>query len=208
MTSRSNNNIYTANPPKIADLLSRKKVFIGGAGGLGSNAAMMLLRAGVLNFKIIDFDTIVPSNLNRQFFFQNQISQSKVVALKENLLAINPSAKIEIENIELTEENSASVIPGDYDLFLECFDNSSVKAMFVRAVLKEIDSPLIVAVSGIGGVAPLASLTVEKGPAGIWIVGDGVSDVDEGLGVLSTRVIAASALQAHTAIELLTGIRK
>ena len=57
---------------------------IGGAGGLGSNVAVNLVRSGITDIKIADFDVIEQSNLNRQFYFRDQIGQNKVNALYEN----------------------------------------------------------------------------------------------------------------------------
>lgn len=45
------------------------KIGIAGAGGLGSNCAFNLVRSGFTKFKIVDFDLVEPSNLNRQFYF-------------------------------------------------------------------------------------------------------------------------------------------
>ena len=56
---------------KIRDHLSRFRVGIAGAGGLGSNCAVSLARSGIGTLVISDFDVIEPGNLNRQYFFIN-----------------------------------------------------------------------------------------------------------------------------------------
>ena len=56
-----------------------RRVGIAGAGGLGSNCAAHLVRAGMKKLVIADFDVVNESNLNRQFFFRNQLGQKKVV---------------------------------------------------------------------------------------------------------------------------------
>jgi len=71
------------------------KIGIAGAGGPGSNCAMNLVRCGFDNFIIMDFDKIDASNLNRQFYFAEQIGMLKTEALKQNLKRINPDVKIE-----------------------------------------------------------------------------------------------------------------
>ena len=78
------------------------KVGIAGAGGLGSNCAFNLVRSGFKKLAIVDFDRVEPSNLNRQFYFADQIGLAKVAALKDNLLRINPDLELEIhqEKIE------------------------------------------------------------------------------------------------------------
>ena len=65
-------------------------VAVCGAGGLGSNIAIALARAGVGRLRIIDFDKIEITNLNRQQYFADQIGLFKAVALKENLAKIAP----------------------------------------------------------------------------------------------------------------------
>ena len=76
--------------PDEANALGSACVGIAGAGGLGSNCAMHLVRSGIGKLVIADFDTVNESNLNRQFFFRDQVGRVKVEALRENLLRINP----------------------------------------------------------------------------------------------------------------------
>src|SRR5271156_4881880 len=80
--------------------IQSKKIGIGGAGGLGSNCAMMLVRTGFKHLEIIDQDVIDPSNLNRQQFFSNEVGLSKVEVTKKRLLDINPDADIKIHQLQ------------------------------------------------------------------------------------------------------------
>jgi sulfur carrier protein ThiS adenylyltransferase len=193
-------------PEGLYKQLYRKKVFIAGAGGLGSNSAMLLIRAGISNFIIIDYDTIELRNLNRQFYFHHQTGQKKVESLKTNLLAIQPEAKIEIINRKMTAENMSSLIPDDIDLLLECFDNPQSKAELVQYMLIHKKEIPVVAVSGIGGKESLELIKSKKGPGNLYLVGDGVNGVENGLGTLSSRVMCAAAHQAHIAINILINI--
>ena len=77
-------------------ILENAKVGIAGAGGLGSNCAMHLVRAGVKKLVIADFDVVSESNLNRQFFFRDQLGRKKVDALAENLRRIEPGLELDI----------------------------------------------------------------------------------------------------------------
>ena len=82
----------SANPyltPAERAVLERARIGIAGAGGLGSNCAMHLVRAGVRRLVVADFDVVGESNLNRQFFFRDQLGMKKVAALKANLLRID-----------------------------------------------------------------------------------------------------------------------
>ena len=80
------------------------KVGIGGAGGLGSNVAMMLVRTGFNNLEILDHDVIDPSNLNRQQYFSDEVGQPKVDVTKNHLLGVNPDLKIVIHRIKWSSE--------------------------------------------------------------------------------------------------------
>ena len=89
------------------------KIGIAGAGGLGSNCAVTLVRTGFCRLKIVDCDVVDYSNLNRQFYFGGQVGFAKVEALKENLCLINPAADIEIARVRIDVDNVS-------DLFAEC----------------------------------------------------------------------------------------
>ena len=68
------------NPYLSADqqtILERAKVGVAGLGGLGSNVLSHLIRSGVTHFVAADFDVVSQSNLNRQFYFADQIGQKK-----------------------------------------------------------------------------------------------------------------------------------
>ena len=99
------------------EILEDAKVGIAGAGGLGSNCAMHLVRAGVKRLVIADFDVVSESNLNRQFFFRDQLGMKKVEALKANLLRINPEAEVEIASgawrLASTEVGTPATMSGD-----------------------------------------------------------------------------------------------
>ena len=73
------------------------RIIIFGIGGVGSALAQFLVRSGVQNLSIVDFDRVDITNLNRQLLsFQSNIGQLKVDALKNQLLDINPKLHIEI----------------------------------------------------------------------------------------------------------------
>ena len=76
--------------------LRTKRVIIFGVGGVGSYAAEALIRTGLTHLTIVDGDTVQPSNINRQLpATRATLGMSKVEALKERLLTINPDAEIE-----------------------------------------------------------------------------------------------------------------
>ena len=97
---------FSAHDPKIVSKLQNSIIGIAGAGGLGSNIAVSLTRAGIGKLIISDFDKIEPSNLNRQQFFIDQIGTPKVIALLENLKKISRFTEYQVHEIKLNEENA------------------------------------------------------------------------------------------------------
>ncbi|WP_418627218.1 ThiF family adenylyltransferase, partial [Anaerosinus sp.] len=85
--------------------IQQTKIGIAGAGGLGSNCAMLLVRSGFIHFTIVDFDRVEVSNLNRQNYVYSQVNQSKVAALKENLAQIHSNVQIEAVEDRLARDN-------------------------------------------------------------------------------------------------------
>lgn len=124
------------------------KVGIAGVGGIGSNVAVNLLRAGCDFLKLVDFDRVEHSNLNRQFYFANQIGGYKVDMLKENLLQIDSGAYIEVERLRLDAGNMAECFK-NCDILVEGFDEQTSKKMLIETFADQNVS--IVSASGIAG---------------------------------------------------------
>ena len=125
--------------PSERAVLEAARVGIAGAGGLGSNCAMHLVRAGVRHLTVVDFDVVNESNLNRQFFFRDQLGLKKVEALKANLLRIDPDADIRSVDLRL-DAASARETFADCDIVVEAFDVVEAKAMLVAALAPQRNS--------------------------------------------------------------------
>ena len=79
--------------------LKRAKVIIAGSGGLGSAIAIYLVTAGVGTIRILDYDKVELSNLNRQVLhWDKDIGRSKVDSAVEKLSQLNQTVKIEAVN--------------------------------------------------------------------------------------------------------------
>jgi len=199
-------NIFSSNPPGLEKILAAKHVFVAGAGGLGSNAAMLLTRAGTGALTIVDFDKVEPSNLNRQFYFLDQLGRPKVDALRENLLRISPSIRITALQEKISESNCGKIMSGNYDLILECFDKAECKAMIASHVLANMPDIPLITVSGLAGAGPSENLVVSRGPGRMYVIGDRVSEMNPATGTVSSRVMVAAAMQAHLGIRILCGL--
>lgn len=184
--------------------LSKASVAVCGLGGLGSNIAIALVRAGVGKLHIIDFDRVDISNLNRQQYFPEQLGQYKADALYDTLKRIAPYCEIVKEQVKLDEDNIPKLLADD-DIIVEAFDKADQKAMLVNCVLEELPEKYLVSGSGMAGIAPSNMITTKKITKRFYICGDGVSDVADGMGLVSSRVLICAGHQAHAVIRIIAG---
>ena len=115
-------------------ILESATVGIAGAGGLGSNCAAHLVRAGLKRLVIADFDVVSKSNLNRQFFFRDQFGLKKVDALSENLRRIEPDLDLVLHDVRLTPVNARPTFE-NCQIIVEALDSADVKSMLLGALL-------------------------------------------------------------------------
>ena len=119
--------------------LKKAKVFVAGAGGLGSPVSLYLAVAGLGHTRIADHDVVDPSNLNRQVLhWPKDIGRLKVDSAREKLSEINPNAKIEITSMTINEKNISSMTDG-FDAIVDAMDNFPARYILNRmAVQKNI----------------------------------------------------------------------
>lgn len=182
--------------------LSEVSVAVCGLGGLGSNIAISLLRAGIWNLHIIDFDTVDISNINRQQYFINQIGQYKTDAMLCNLRQIMPYADIKHTCIKLTESNIPDILADD-NIICEAFDNAEAKAELVNCVLEKMPEKYLVSGSGMAGISTANSIITRRITDKFYICGDGESDISAGMGLVSSRVMVCAGHQAHAVIRII-----
>jgi len=188
--------------PEISRHLGNFRVGIAGAGGLGSNCAIALARSGVGTIIIADFDIIEPVNLNRQYYFTDQVGMAKTEAIKENILRANPAT---IVSAHLTRLNAANIplIFAGCDVIVEAFDQAAEKEMLIETVQKKMPwIPLIIA-SGMAGWGKSDLLKCRKADELLYVCGDESSEVSEELPCLAPRVGIVSNMQANLVIEIL-----
>lgn len=196
----------SANPyltPTERDILERARIGIAGAGGLGSNCAMHLVRAGVRRLVVADFDVVGESNLNRQFFFRDQLGMKKVDALKANLLRIDPEAEIEAVDVRLDAAAARTLFAG-CDIVVEAFDAVAAKTMLLGALMP-LGTRLVTA-SGLAGWGRSNAIRLRRMGARVVAVGDGETSVgDAGMAPVSPRVGIAAAMEANAVVSWLLG---
>lgn len=187
---------------EIEDHLKKFRVGIAGAGGLGSNCAAALARAGLGTLVIADFDTVEPSNLSRQFYFISQIGMMKAAALKENLVRIRPDIKIIIHQVELNRENIPAVFEGCH-VIVEAFDRADMKEMIIETVQQEMPGVAIIAGSGIAGWGNSEILKIRRIDDTLYVCGDESSEASVDLPPLAPRVGIVANMQANAVVEIL-----
>lgn len=182
--------------------ISSTTVAVCGLGGLGSNIATSLARAGIGELILIDFDKVDITNLHRQHYKINQIGMCKTEALQDNLKEINPYLETKMHTIRLDESNAKDVL-ADAEIICEAFDNPECKAMLANFVLEVMPEKYIVAASGMAGLGSANAIKTRKVSKRFYLCGDEVSDVSDGIGLVSSRVMLCAAHQAHTVLRII-----
>ncbi|MFA6320237.1 MAG: sulfur carrier protein ThiS adenylyltransferase ThiF [Candidatus Omnitrophota bacterium] len=173
------------------------RIGIAGLGGLGSNCAASLVRAGFVKFTLVDFDVIDHSNLDRQFYFSDQVGQDKTSALVANLRRINPDIDIKAIKIKVDKSNIEELFK-DCSIVAECFDKAENKSMLAGELIKL--SKFTVSVSGVGGVGASDDIKISRIKENFVLIGDLKSDISS-KPAISPRVNIAAAKQADVILE-------
>jgi len=187
---------------KIKDHLAAYTVGIAGAGGLGSNCAVALARSGIGKLVIADYDRVESSNLNRQYYFTDQVGMKKTQALKENLYRINPDVRVNTHDVKLTRENIPDIFRA-CDIIVEAFDSSAMKEMIAETVLCEWPDRPIILGSGLAGYGKTNKLKEKVISSTIIICGDEESETSDDLPPMAPRVGIVANMQANAVIEIL-----
>lgn len=188
---------------ELQEKFSAATVAICGLGGLGSNIAISLARAGIGKLILIDFDRVDVTNLHRQQYKVEQIGEYKTEALSENLKAIAPYVVLETHTVRITEDNAVGLLK-DADIICEAFDDAETKAMLTNLILEVMPEKYLVAASGMAGLDSANAIKTRKVTNRFYLCGDEVSDVKDGIGLIASRVMLCAAHQAHTVLRILS----
>ncbi|MBO4619232.1 MAG: thiamine biosynthesis protein ThiF, partial [Victivallales bacterium] len=179
-------------------------VVVCGLGGLGSNIAIALARAGVGHLHLIDFDCVDLSNLNRQQYFVSQLGMPKTEAMRENLRQIAPYCEVLTDQVRMTSENLTQLLINE-QVVCEAFDSPEAKAMLVNGVLEHFPKTWLVAGNGMAGLEDANRIQTRRISSHFFLCGDGESDVKSCGSLFAARVMACAAHQALTVIRILAG---
>lgn len=123
--------------------LASSKVIVFGVGGVGGICSEMMVRGGIGEITIVDFDIVDKTNINRQIIaLENTIGRSKVEVLKERLLQINPHCKVNALHQRLHNENLESFNLSSYDYVIDCIDDVPAKVALI-VFCHQIGAPCI-----------------------------------------------------------------
>ena len=189
---------------ELHDRFSSATAAICGLGGLGSNIAIALARAGIGRLILVDFDRVDITNLHRQQYKAEQIGEYKTEALAANLLEISPYTEVKGVTERVTEDNFLELLEGA-DIVCEAFDNAEAKAMLVNGVLQKLPECYLVAASGMAGMGSPNRIETRRITDRFYLCGDGVSDVEETMGLVAPRVMLCAAHQAPAVLRILAG---
>ena len=128
--------------------LAEARVGIAGAGGLGSNCAVLLARSGVGRLTIADHDVVSLSNLNRQFYWPRHLGRPKVDALGEILRDLNGAIRLDLRRERLEAGTVGAVFAG-CSVVVEAVDGPDIKRELVEALLRA--GHTVVSASGMAG---------------------------------------------------------
>jgi sulfur carrier protein ThiS adenylyltransferase len=187
----------------IKNKLKSSSIGIAGVGGLGSNAAVALARAGIGKLILVDFDKVEKSNLNRQYYFTDQIGKIKVDALKENISKINPEVKIVLHNIKLKKGSMYEPFK-DVDVVIEALDKAETKAEFIEEILLKLPKTPLIAASGVAGYGHSDRIHTKK-IGNLFMCNDeqALSSDDDVL--MAPRVALMANWEANLALEIILG---
>lgn len=187
---------------EVQGKFSSATVAVCGLGGLGSNIAVALARAGIGKLILIDFDCVDITNLHRQQYKVSQIGRCKTEALCENLSEIAPYIETKTHAVRITEENAVELLQ-DADIICEAFDNAECKAMLTNLVIETMPDKYLVAASGMAGLGSSNRIVTRRISKRFYLCGDGESDVEKVGSLVASRVMLCAAHQAHMVLRIL-----
>ncbi|TGY97939.1 sulfur carrier protein ThiS adenylyltransferase ThiF [Petralouisia muris] len=190
--------------PEMYEKISGGSAAIAGLGGLGSQIAVMLTRAGVGKLFLVDFDRIELTNLNRQAYDLTHLGREKTEALTEILKKINPYLEVTAVREKVTAENAGRLFQG-YPILCEAFDKPGQKAMLVNAVLEQCPHTVVISGNGMAGCSSANTIVTQRKMKRLYLCGDGETDLASGVCLMPSRVMVCAAHQANMAIRLMLG---
>lgn len=184
------------------DKLRDRVVFVAGAGGLGSPAAIYLAAAGVGHLRIADFDAVDQTNLNRQILHdETRIGVNKADSAKMTLERINPYIRITALPVRI-DQLTVDELVDDADIIIDCMDNFATRYLLNDSAIRK-NIPLVFgSIWGLHGQISFFHVP-ETACLGCLVRGEPPSEV---FPVLGATPAVIGAWQALEALKYLTGV--
>ncbi|HOP47585.1 MAG TPA: HesA/MoeB/ThiF family protein [Desulfobacteraceae bacterium] len=187
---------------KGQERLKKAKVLIAGSGGLGSPVSFYLAAAGIGTIRIVDYDVVDISNLNRQILhWDGDIGRKKVDSAFDKLSRLNPSINIDTVNDRIDKDNLSKVVEG-CDMIVDAMDNFQTRYLLNRVAIKRKIPFFYGAVRGFEGRAmtvipdkTACLMCMYKGPV-----------PEEKSPVMGVAPAVIGAIQATEVIKYITGV--
>ena len=165
-------------------------------------AGVALARTGIGSLVLCDHDIVEKSNLNRQYYFINQVGIAKTEALKDNIARIDPKIVI-ITCIVTLDPLNIPVIFSGCDVIVEAFDSREMKEMLIETVQNKMKGIPLVVGSGLAGWGRSEELKYRKIDESLYVCGDESTEVSDEMPPLAPRVTMVAGMQANTVVEIL-----
>ncbi|MBR3244358.1 MAG: HesA/MoeB/ThiF family protein [Parasporobacterium sp.] len=182
-------------------ILSEKKVFVAGCGGLGGSIAELLCRSGFSDLTFADGDVFEPTNMNRQILCtEKTLGHSKAQAAAERARLISPEIKVETVSGFITQDNVRDLIHGK-DLVIDALDSINARLMLEDACAAED----IYLVHGAVSSWMIQTAVCPPGAGLLHSLYKGGSDSQKSAGGTGVAVFVCASFEVTEAIKLLTG---
>lgn len=185
--------------------IRKARVAICGLGGLGSNIAISLVRAGIGELNLIDFDQVELSNIHRQQYQLKQIGMLKTEALAETLREINPWCKLRLNQVRLTELNLKEYL--EETIICEAFDCPKEKSMLTNGVMEQLPDSILIGASGMAGFKDSNLVKTRKIASHYYLCGDGEYGIETEQTLMAPRVMICAAHQANLVLQIILGAK-
>jgi adenylyltransferase/sulfurtransferase len=183
--------------------LERARVAVAGIGGLGSAASLYLAAAGVGYLRLIDYDVVELSNLNRQVVHWSiDLERPKVESAAMKLIQLNPQVKVDAINEMITNETINKLLSG-IDIVVDGQDTMQSRMIINKECVKQKIPYIYAAVYGFEGY--MTTIVPYVGPC-LKCIYPAECPQPEKIPVLGSTPGVIGCLEVTDALKLLTNI--
>lgn len=147
--------------PEIQESFRNAKILVAGVGSVGNPIAMMAVRSGAENIKVLDPDVVAVDNLSRQQYTIDQVGKNKADMTAENLKKINPFINVESVNYGLTSENALELVSNS-DIIIDGVDIRALDMIYELHYWAALEKKPVLVGYDLAGTAMVAVYRYDK----------------------------------------------